>query len=59
MDTVWAGDERLGLRRGLVGVGDELSGSTGHGGGGTRAIRLELTRLGMRRAVGLERTWLE
>ena len=46
-------------RKGLVEVGDERSGSRGHGGGGTRAIGLELTRLGGRRAVRLERMWLE
>ena len=40
-------------------AGDKRSGSRGHGGGGTRAIGLELTWLGGRRAVGLERTWFE
>ena len=39
-----------------VGVENERSGLRGYGGGGTRAIGLELTRLGGRRVVGLKRT---
>ena len=51
-----AGDEQL-RSNGHSWVGEERSGSGGRGGGGTRAVVLELTRLSGRQAAGLKGVW--
>ena len=50
------GDEQLHLN-GHSWVGEEQLGSGGHGGGGTRAVMLKLTRLSGRQAAALEWAW--
>ena len=42
--TWWRQEISIPAQIDMVGVGDEQSGSRAYGGGGTQAVRLELTR---------------